>query len=258
MKKRKKLIICADDFGMTVGINRAITELFINQRITTTSIMAPAHYFDDAVELVKKYEIPCGVHLTIATELDKKPLRPLLPDTPTDENGNLFPNVFPYLEGIEDQLIYEEFKAQILKVKQAGIDPVHIDSHMHPYSKSVLKKLSNEFSLPCRDFLELDPVKEGFLFHLTSSSTNADGKLEALVEYLNNNDLPQNVIVCHPTLDLHEIESLVSSKFVGRYNWQTKLRFEDFPCLSNEKYKQLIHSKDISLSHRWWEENEVY
>ncbi len=249
MENIKKVVICADDFGMTLGINKAITDLFLNQRITVTTIMPSAHYFDDAVELVKQHEIPCGVHLTIATELDKNPLKPLLSNTPTDKNGFLFPNVFPYLQDIDAQLVYEEFRAQILKVINAGIQPTHIDSHMHVYSRDVLKKLSLEFSLPCRDFLETEPKYAGTLFHLTTSGETAEEKVKALIAFLNNSEKEQCVVVTHPTRDLSEMKTLVSQKFSGRYDWQTRIRFEDFPCLASEECANALQKKDIKLSH---------
>lgn len=236
----KKLVICGDDFGMSLGINKAIVDLFIHNRISLTTIMANSHYFDDAVCLSKQYQIPCGIHLTISTEQDKMPLKPLLSSTPTDINGNFFPNVFPYFDKKDKEYVYEEFKAQICKVIDAGIVPTHIDSHMHIYSKDVLKQLSKEFNLPCRDFFEIYPKKYGTLFHLTNIASGIDEKINALLNFLNSTECDQNIIVCHPTLDLLEMKKFVSPQYRGRYNWQTKLRFEDYPCLLSNKLEETL------------------
>ena len=52
---------------------------------------------------------------------------------------------------IIDNLIYLEFKAQILKVKKAGIRISHFDSHEHihhsPFIYRILKKLGDEFGI---------------------------------------------------------------------------------------------------------------
>ncbi len=44
-----RLIINADDFGLTPGVNRAIAELHQAGALTSTTLMATGPAFDDAI-----------------------------------------------------------------------------------------------------------------------------------------------------------------------------------------------------------------
>jgi predicted glycoside hydrolase/deacetylase ChbG (UPF0249 family) len=244
----KRIIICADDFGLTQGVNDAIVKCYNVGSITLSTLIPNSQYFDEAVKLALHYQIPCGVHLTIASEFDICPLRPLLRETPANNNGFLFPNVFPYLQGRCEELIYQEFKEQILLVKKLGINPTHIDSHMHVFSLKVLQRLSDEFSLPCRDFVELKPGINETHFHLTTGGRTIKDKITALVNFIYSTDKHTNLIICHPTSNVNEMRSKISRKNKGRYEWLTVLRFQDMPCLlSNEVHSAIVKS-DMMMS----------
>ena len=61
-----KVIINADDFGMSESVNEAITEGFNNGIITSTSIMPNMPAFDDAVQKLSCVQgIGLAVHLNI-------------------------------------------------------------------------------------------------------------------------------------------------------------------------------------------------
>ena len=50
----KRLIINADDFGYTRGVNRAIVEACRNGVVTSTSLLANGAAFEDAVEQARQ------------------------------------------------------------------------------------------------------------------------------------------------------------------------------------------------------------
>lgn len=236
-----KLLICADDFGLTSGINKAIVKAYSKKAITMTSIVATGKYFDEAVEYALKYQIPCGVHLAIATEFDKKPMKPLLATTPCQESGAMYPNIHPYFKIEDEEMVYEEFCAQIEKVKSTGIRINHIDSHMHVYSKRVLDKVSMYYGVPCRDFCELGDRKCDF-FHYTIAGDSVYEKKKALMDFIDNIHEAVNIIVTHPTMCIDEMRECVSCEFIGRYKWQTELRFLDLPGLLDEEVLTKINS----------------
>ena len=61
-----RLIINADDFGLSRGANYGIIDAYRNGVVRSTSIMAGMPGFDHAVELLKEYpDLGCGVHLTL-------------------------------------------------------------------------------------------------------------------------------------------------------------------------------------------------
>ena len=55
MRMSYKLIINADDFGISSSVNRAIVYAFSNNMITNTTLMVNMPYADEAVELEGKW-----------------------------------------------------------------------------------------------------------------------------------------------------------------------------------------------------------
>ena len=55
--KKRTIIINADDFGLSKGINKGIIEAYKNGILTSTSICANGECFDDAVKLAKENNI---------------------------------------------------------------------------------------------------------------------------------------------------------------------------------------------------------
>lgn len=60
-----KIIINADDFGMTKSINNAITELMHLGTITSTTVMVNMPYANEAIELLKIPNISIGLHFNL-------------------------------------------------------------------------------------------------------------------------------------------------------------------------------------------------
>src|SRR5215472_9391252 len=61
-----RLIINADDFGLTCGINRAIAELHEAGAITSATLMATGPAFDDAVALaLARPSLGVGCHIML-------------------------------------------------------------------------------------------------------------------------------------------------------------------------------------------------
>ena len=63
-----RLIINADDFGYSKGVNYGIIDAYKNGIVRSTTIMAGMPGFDHAVELAKENkELGVGVHLTLTS-----------------------------------------------------------------------------------------------------------------------------------------------------------------------------------------------
>jgi predicted glycoside hydrolase/deacetylase ChbG (UPF0249 family) len=133
-----RLIINADDFGLTPGVNRAIAELHQAAALTSATLMATGPAFDDAVatahanptlgvgcHIVLTDGVPVSLPETIPTLLgpDRKTFRPSLIDF-----------VQALLRGrISTGDIEREAGAQIRKLQRAGIQVTHLDSHKHTH-----------------------------------------------------------------------------------------------------------------------------
>ena len=133
-----RLILHADDFGLTPGINRAIVELHHAGVITSASLMATGPAFDDAVMLAR--EIPTlgvGCHLVFT---DGMPLsHPQDIPTLLGADGKTFrPSLADFAQAalrhtIRPADLARETQAQIQRIQRAGIDVTHIDSHKHTH-----------------------------------------------------------------------------------------------------------------------------
>lgn len=129
------IIINADDFGLNSSVNKAIVESFHAGTINSTTIMANMPGFDEAVGLAHQNNIisKIGIHLNLTEGI---PLTRDIRNTDLfyhDNNSDLKKqkkNLFR-LTGTEKELIYNEFSAQVRRVRDAGIQITHIDTHHH-------------------------------------------------------------------------------------------------------------------------------
>lgn len=131
----KRLIINADDFGMTEGVNRAVLEAHRRGILTSTSLLANGAAFASAVEIARNTPtLGVGVHLNL-TEGRPVADSARIPGLLTPQ-GAFFPGparLASRLLAGRTRLaqIETEFRAQIEKVLAAGIEPTHLDGHQH-------------------------------------------------------------------------------------------------------------------------------
>jgi chitin disaccharide deacetylase len=134
----KRLIVNADDFGYTHGVNSGVIRGFRDGIITSTTIMASGAAFEDAVELAKQNpRLGVGVHLVLVGEssVEAASAIPSLADGKGRLPATLAILTRKLLTGaVRGEDIAREFRAQIKKVVCAGIEPTHVDSHKHTHS----------------------------------------------------------------------------------------------------------------------------
>ena len=139
----KTLLVNADDFGFTRDVNSGIVEAHTKGILTATTLMANGAAFDDAVLLA--HETPTldvGCHLVLV-------------GGESLVTGRAFPlTVSQLMQAIALRRLdpYAELKAQIQKILQAGLSPVHMDTHKHthlfPPVLDAVARLSAEFRIP--------------------------------------------------------------------------------------------------------------
>ena len=61
-----KLILNADDFGLSPSVNKGIVEAFQQGIISSATMMMNTPYTDEAIELAKKHNLKnIGIHLNL-------------------------------------------------------------------------------------------------------------------------------------------------------------------------------------------------
>ncbi|MBI4830413.1 MAG: ChbG/HpnK family deacetylase [Candidatus Lindowbacteria bacterium] len=160
MANRKILIVNADDFGLENEVNSAIIKAHRQGVVTSASLIANGAAFEDAVELARQNaSLDVGVHLTLTRgpSLSGGPL--LAPvEVPSLVKGDgLFPQNPMTLTArimmglISFAQVEREFRAQMERIRSAGIRITHIDSHQHihvvPPVFRIVARLAREFDV---------------------------------------------------------------------------------------------------------------
>lgn len=140
----RRIIVNADDFGLTAGVNRGIWEARLRGVVSSTSFIANASGFDDAVRLALKNfgnghpPMSIGCHIVLVDG------RPLLGGEAVatllgDEGGGFFRTTFFQFGlsamggGLSAKEIEAEATAQIQKIQRMGIAISHVDTHKHAH-----------------------------------------------------------------------------------------------------------------------------
>lgn len=135
----RRLIINADDFGLTYGVNRAIAESHTRGVVTSTTLMASSHAFHDAVLLAKSNKNwSVGCHLVLVDGeplIDPGRLPTLVPDRDSQKfRDGIGILALQSLAGrIDSDQVEAESIAQIRKLQANGIVVSHIDTHKHTH-----------------------------------------------------------------------------------------------------------------------------
>ncbi|WP_321475711.1 ChbG/HpnK family deacetylase [uncultured Paludibaculum sp.] len=139
----RRLAVNADDFGFTHDVNAGIVEAHTRGILTSTTLMANGAAFADAVRLAA--EVPTldiGVHLVLVGGVSLLGGGRPLPDTV----GAMMRSVVT-----KDLRVYDELRAQMVRIFEAGLRPTHLDTHKHthlfPPVLDAVARLSEEFGV---------------------------------------------------------------------------------------------------------------
>lgn len=132
----RRLIVNADDFGLTSGVNRAIIEANARGIVTSSTLMANGQAFEDAVSRARgATKLSIGCHIVL---IDGEPV--LEPnEIPSITEASRFRDGLKGFatRALTGQMkateIVAEAKAQIRKIQAAGIPVSHVDSHKHTH-----------------------------------------------------------------------------------------------------------------------------
>jgi hopanoid biosynthesis associated protein HpnK len=132
----RRLIVNADDFGYTSGVNRAIVEAHTRGVVTSSTLMANGGAFAEAVALAKTVpNLSVGCHVVL---IDGEPLVeprkvPSLTASRKFRDGMKAFAARALAGKIEAAEITAEVTAQIRKIQSAGLAVSHVDSHKHTH-----------------------------------------------------------------------------------------------------------------------------
>jgi predicted glycoside hydrolase/deacetylase ChbG (UPF0249 family) len=143
----KRLIVNADDFGLTRGVNRAIVACHERGIVSSATLMATGASFDEAVALAASLpRLSIGCHIVL---VDGEPLLPA-----NEVRSLLAPGTNRFYHSIGEILqavmrgrfnsaeVEAEASAQFSRLIGAGVELSHFDAHKHTHMfPSILKPL---------------------------------------------------------------------------------------------------------------------
>ncbi|MGB8006797.1 MAG: ChbG/HpnK family deacetylase [Terriglobales bacterium] len=136
----RQLIVNADDFGLTAGVNRGIVEAHTSGVVSSATLMANGAAFGDAVASARSApKLSVGCHVVL---VDGKPVSP--PDTVDtllairSAPDHFYSSLSGFaaramLGGFDRDQLVAEVVAQIRKLQAAGVQVTHLDTHKHAH-----------------------------------------------------------------------------------------------------------------------------
>lgn len=242
-----RLIINADDFGLSKSITDGIIEGIKGKYITSTTIMVNMEYAEYAIKQAIENNISCiGLHINLTVG------KPIIKNKNLTDNEGKF--LYNKLQIENEKLTYEdaydEIMAQIEKVNELSDGKIkvdHLDSH-HGLCKNnnirqAIIDIANKLEIPIRreQSINEDIVKCPDIYYNSFSMKNISiEKLKEMVEEYKS----QNIIVellTHPGyIDEYtksitscltreeELSILKDAKYQGIYSEIKLISFSDF------------------------------
>lgn len=282
----KYLIINADDYGMSQSANEAIEALFDQGCLTSTTLMAPCPWAEDALARAKgNPRMRVGLHSTLTSEwvgyrwgpLARGQVASLL-----DPDGYFHSQCEPLLAQCSLEDVATELAAQLDFFLHRGMKPTHMDNHMGSvyglYGKPLMAQvfaLCAAHGLPFRlpRQLHLSGIPDGFVGALADMVRAADqlhiGTLDCLVnngQRFSQQDgydalkrsylalLPQlqegvSEMYMHPACDSRELRAMTPTWFTRVWEYQL-LMDPDFSAAIEEHGIQLTTWEEAPLKGR--------
>lgn len=189
----RRLIVNADDFGLSVGVNRGVVRAHEEGVVTSASLMVRSAHGADAAAYARSHpELSVGLHV----DLD-----------PWRYTARFAPAAYEVVPLGDADAVRAEVAAQLERFRAlTGREPTHLDSHHHLHraepTRTIVLELGRRLGVPVRDFTPGLRYEGGFF------ARGADGEPwpaniepDALCALLR--DLPPgaNELGCHPAID---------------------------------------------------------
>ena len=156
----KLLIINADDLGMSHSENDASFAALDQKLVTSATVMVPAPWFGEVAAYARAHhDADLGLHLTLTAEWQTFRWGPVTPrnlvPSLVGPDGFFYSTTEDFAKHAKVDEVETEIRAQIDRAKAMGLEPTHLDAHMHalyatPQLFAVLKKVARDYKLPIR------------------------------------------------------------------------------------------------------------
>lgn len=274
---KRYLIINADDFGMCHAANQAIMKMLNDQVIMSTSIMPVCPWYEEAANYLRDNpHVDVGAHLTFTSEWTHYKWSPISKKDSLVDTSGYFPSTCRHLqENASQDIVINEIRLQLDKIKKSGISITNIDNHMGslygletgnsflPAVIQICSELKMPFRLPkyfpeervqnmlkqqLEAFQRLIGYAESknvklvdylieYPFHMQEGETYKK-YIEMIINILRNLQAGVSELYIHPALDSEEIRGINPS-------WQKRVM--ESRVFYEDEVQQVINNEGIEL-----------
>jgi chitin disaccharide deacetylase len=263
-KDAKLVIIHADDLGVSHSENAASIAAMEKGCVSSASIMVPCPWFPEIAAYARANPAAdLGLHITLTSEWKYYKWGPVTAKEKVpglvNNNGFLYSIVDSVFQNSNALEAEEEIMNQVLRAKQFGIDPTHLDAHMGTalYRLDFLKaylKAGHRFKIPVFIPRQLEiPLKVKFDTLLTDKDVIVDNILSAdpadfktgfkafYTNGIKNLKPGLTYLILHTAYDDAEMRAIT----IDHPDWGAAWRQEDFNFFSSPECAKLLKENNV-------------
>ena len=261
----KLLIINADDLAMSHSENDASFSALDQKLVTSATVMVPAPWFGEVAAYARTHpDADLGLHLTLTAEWQTFRWGPVTPRTLAPSlvgpDGYFYSTTEEFVRHAKADEVETEVRAQIERARSMGLDPTHLDAHMHalyatPQLFAVLRKVAREYRLPIRmarneqvfrDLLPYvdaaDPFPDAIFSHEGDDVEPARWK-EFYLNVIENLQPGVNELFVHLAHDDAEMRAVTVNYDV----WDAAWRQRDVDVISSPEFRKALADNHVIL-----------
>jgi predicted glycoside hydrolase/deacetylase ChbG (UPF0249 family) len=233
MEDERVLIVNADDFGLSRGVNAGVIKAHEHGIVTSASLMVRRPAAAEAAAFARRNRgLSLGLHLDMGEWVPR-------------DDGEWEP-VYEVVPLDEFDVVDAEVQRQLARFRElVGSDPTHVDSHQHihthvqPLVGVAFGRVARELSIPLRH-RALDVSYRGDLYGQTELGQPAPEAIsvERLLDILRSIEPGATELACHPGEgeDLDELDTLYRAE-----------REQELRILCDPRVRETIEREHIQL-----------
>ena len=260
----KLLILNADDLAVSHSEDVASFAALHQKLITSATVMVPCPWFTEVAAYAKTHpEADLGLHLTLTAEWETYRWGPIasraLVPSLVGPDGNFYAGTEELAKHAKLDEVETEIRAQIERAKAMGLEPTHLDSHMHalyvtPELFEVFLKVAREYKLPIRmarndqpfqSVLPLmapgDPIPDAIFS--PGEEVPASGWTDYYVNLIKNLQPGVTEVFVHLAHDDAETQAIM----VNHPDWGAAWRQRELAAISSPEFRKALEDNHVIL-----------
>jgi chitin disaccharide deacetylase len=260
----KLLILNADDLAVSHSEDEASLNALQHRWITSGTVMVPCPWFTEVAAYAKSHPgVDLGIHLTLTSEWETYRWGPVAPkrrvSSLVGSDGYFYPDTATFVKHAKAREVEIELRAQIDLAKSMGIEPSHLDAHMHalytdPHLFRVFLKVAHDYKLPIRMARNLpffqpdlalmnpgDPIPDAIFS--PEANVPASGWTAYYVQLAQNLQPGVTEVFVHLAHDDAESQAIM----VNHSDWGAAWRQREFDSISSSEFRKALEDNHVIL-----------